>query len=128
MYPVDLMKVCKPSGCRNIPITDAHVADPYADHQSYLRQPLYRHLECRIHNIQTRRPTNIMARHDQRHRWSRYELDETNIQKMKLMFAIGPAHAVYFGTYEVVKDLAGGNATDGKHHPLAAGMCGLFGP
>lgn len=34
----------------------------------------------------------------------------------------GPAHAVYFGTYEIVKEAAGGNATDGKHHPLAAGM------
>lgn len=33
---------------------------------------------------------------------------------------IGPAHAVYFGTYEIVKDLAGGNVDDG-HHPLAAG-------
>ncbi|KAK5070091.1 Fe(2+) transporter [Lithohypha guttulata] len=36
----------------------------------------------------------------------------------------GPAHAVYFGTYEVVKDLAGGNAQDGKHHPLAAASSG----
>lgn len=36
-------------------------------------------------------------------------------------FATGPAHAVYFGTYEVVKEMAGGNAADGKHHPLAAG-------
>lgn len=34
--------------------------------------------------------------------------------------ATGPAHAVYFGTYEVVKELAGGNVDDG-HHPLAAG-------
>jgi hypothetical protein len=32
----------------------------------------------------------------------------------------GPAHAVYFGTYEVVKDLAGGNVGSG-HHPFAAG-------
>jgi hypothetical protein len=32
----------------------------------------------------------------------------------------GPAHAVYFGTYELVKDFAGGNVDDG-HHPLAAG-------
>ncbi|WEW60619.1 Fe(2+) transporter [Emydomyces testavorans] len=31
----------------------------------------------------------------------------------------GPAHAVYFGTYEVVKDLAGGNVGEG-HHPVAA--------
>jgi hypothetical protein len=32
----------------------------------------------------------------------------------------GPAHAVYFGTYEIVKEMAGGNVDDG-HHPLAAG-------
>ncbi|KAJ5679710.1 hypothetical protein N7462_007954 [Penicillium macrosclerotiorum] len=31
----------------------------------------------------------------------------------------GPAHAVYFGTYEIVKEMAGGNVDDG-HHPLAA--------
>ncbi|PGH04372.1 solute carrier family 25 (mitochondrial iron transporter), member 28/37 [Blastomyces parvus] len=35
----------------------------------------------------------------------------------------GPAHAVYFGTYEVVKDLAGGNVGNG-HHPFAAGLSG----
>ena len=27
---------------------------------------------------------------------------------------------MYFGTYELVKELAGGNVDDG-HHPLAAG-------
>lgn len=37
---------------------------------------------------------------------------------------IGPAHAVYFGTYEIVKEMAGGNVDDG-HHPLAAGK--IFG-
>lgn len=31
----------------------------------------------------------------------------------------GPAHAVYFATYEVVKQAMGGNAAG--HHPLAAG-------
>lgn len=36
----------------------------------------------------------------------------------------GPAHAVYFGTYEVVKEFAGGNKQDGKHHPLAAATSG----
>ncbi|KAL1989871.1 hypothetical protein VTN49DRAFT_7068 [Thermomyces lanuginosus] len=35
----------------------------------------------------------------------------------------GPAHAVYFGTYELVKDLAGGNVDDG-HHPFAAALSG----
>lgn len=36
----------------------------------------------------------------------------------------GPAHAVYFGAYELVKEAAGGNAQDGKHHPLAAAASG----
>jgi solute carrier family 25 iron transporter 28/37 len=36
----------------------------------------------------------------------------------------GPAHAVYFGTYEIVKEMAGGNVDDG-HHPLAAGTVQL---
>jgi len=31
----------------------------------------------------------------------------------------GPAHAVYFATYEVVKQSMGGNASG--HHPVAAG-------
>jgi hypothetical protein len=31
----------------------------------------------------------------------------------------GPAHAVYFATYEVVKQAMGGNAAG--HHPVAAG-------
>lgn len=33
----------------------------------------------------------------------------------------GPAHAVYFATYEAVKHAMGGNQA-GVHHPLAAGM------
>lgn len=33
----------------------------------------------------------------------------------------GPAHAVYFATYEAVKQGMGGNEGDG-HHPLAAGI------
>lgn len=36
---------------------------------------------------------------------------------------IGPAHAVYFGAYEVVKELAGGNVDEG-HHPVAAALSG----
>jgi solute carrier family 25 iron transporter 28/37 len=36
-------------------------------------------------------------------------------------FSLGPAHAVYFGTYEIVKEFAGSNKADGKHHPVAAG-------
>jgi hypothetical protein len=38
-----------------------------------------------------------------------------------LIHATGPAHAVYFGTYEAVKEFAGGNKDD-DHHPFAAGI------
>lgn len=34
----------------------------------------------------------------------------------------GPAHAVYFATYEAVKNAMGGNDKS-QHHPLAAGLC-----
>lgn len=36
----------------------------------------------------------------------------------------GPAHAVYFATYELVKELAGGNV-DAGHHPVAAGKVSI---
>lgn len=33
----------------------------------------------------------------------------------------GPAHAVYFATYEAVKHALGGNRGRNEHHPFAAG-------
>lgn len=42
------------------------------------------------------------------------------LQRSKwLISETGPAHAVYFATYEAVKQSMGGNAAG--HHPLAAG-------
>lgn len=41
-------------------------------------------------------------------------------QLQELIFLLGPAHAVYFATYEVVKQAMGGNEGT-EHHPLAAG-------
>lgn len=76
MYPVDLMKVRKPRPGVHMSNCLTHMlADPDADHQSYLRQYLHRHLECSFDNIQTRRLANIMAGNDQCHCRSRYELD-----------------------------------------------------
>jgi hypothetical protein len=37
-----------------------------------------------------------------------------------LRSTLGPAHAVYFATYEAVKQAMGGNDRS-VHHPLAAG-------
>jgi solute carrier family 25 iron transporter 28/37 len=46
-----------------------------------------------------------------------------SVTKMRHMLTVrkGPAHAVYFATYEAVKHVMGGNQA-GVHHPLAAGM------
>ena len=39
----------------------------------------------------------------------------------------GPAHAVYFATYESVKQAMGGNeGLNHEHHPLAAGKMVLY--
>jgi len=39
----------------------------------------------------------------------------------------GPAHAVYFATYEAVKHAMGGNeGLKHEHHPLAAGIVLIF--
>jgi hypothetical protein len=53
---------------------------------------------------------------------SRYGLGIVTETKCNTALTIrtGPAHAVYFATYEVVKQAMGGNASG--HHPVAAGM------
>lgn len=39
---------------------------------------------------------------------------------MNIECVTGPAHAVYFGTYEAVKQKLGGNVGS-EHHPFAVG-------
>lgn len=63
-----------------------------------------------------------MERRLERDSWSWYVRATCRCKYVWLTRTSGPAHAVYFGTYEVVKELAGGNAEDGKHHPGAAGL------
>ena len=36
-----------------------------------------------------------------------------------VIMGAGPAHAVHFGTYEAVKELAGGNVEGGQHQWIA---------
>lgn len=46
--------------------------------------------------------------------------------RQKMNCGAGPAHAVYFATYEAVKQgMGGNNGTD--HHPLAAGKLSCLG-
>lgn len=61
-----------------------------------------------------------MARHVERGRWS-WCVDTCGQNDENTDCDPGPAHAVYFATYEAVKHVMGGNQA-GVHHPLAAGM------
>lgn len=47
-------------------------------------------------------------------------------RRQKLNYGAGPAHAVYFATYEAVKQGMGGN-NGTEHHPLAAGKLSCVG-
>lgn len=57
--------------------------------------------------------------------------DHCPLKPPETNFLPGPAHAVYFATYEAVKQAMGGNEGN-EHHPLAAGRdtipmtCGAF--
>lgn len=62
----------------------------------------------------------FMERHVQCGSWSRC-VSVVAKTKIKRSFSKGPAHAVYFATYEAVKHAMGGNQA-GVHHPLAAGI------
>jgi len=53
----------------------------------------------------------------------RYVIDRCHATFTSAYASIGPAHAVYFATYETVKHAMGGNqGLSHEHHPLAAGM------
>ena len=69
-----------------------------------------------------------MARAIKRGIRSRYEksLRIKMSERRELIIRTGPAHAVYFATYEVVKQAMGGNAAG--HHPVAAGTLSLCHP
>jgi hypothetical protein len=122
MYPIDAIKV------RNIYIgvmmsgvllIDRH-ADPNANPESDTLRSLQWHDTRRLPNSHGGGNPQFMARHVQCGRWSRCVVpmwqEVTNTKSSP-----GPAHAVYFATYEAVKHLMGGNQA-GVHHPLAAGM------
>lgn len=43
-----------------------------------------------------------------------------------VIMGAGPAHAVHFGAYEMVKEFAGGNVEGGQHQWIATCMCFAF--
>jgi hypothetical protein len=122
MYPIDAIKV------RNIYIgimmsgvvlIDRH-ADPNADPESDTLRSRQWYDTRRLPNSHGGGSPQFMARHVQRGGRSWYG-DWTKLDGANTDTALGPAHAVYFATYEAVKHLMGGNQA-GVHHPLAAGM------
>jgi hypothetical protein len=88
------------------------------------------HTFCRLQWHDTRRLSNsvgrgnleFMARHVERGSWCRLVTARRLGRRTSkiLTVGLGPAHAVYFATYEAVKHVMGGNQA-GVHHPLAAG-------
>ena len=120
MYPVDLMKVRKHP--RPLSRRDGGLIlsiDTDANHKSFLGRSLYGFVPRSINDLPTRRATDAMERRYECHCRSRCA-EPTKRWKLSLTRHAGPAHAVYFGTYEIIKEAAGGNAADGKHHPAAA--------
>jgi hypothetical protein len=122
MYPIDAIKV------RNIYVRimisgvmliDRH-ADPNADPESDTLRSCQWHDTRRLPNSHGGGSPQFMARHVQCGGRSWY-VDGMKLEVTSTESQPGPAHAVYFATYEAVKHLMGGNQA-GVHHPLAAGM------
>jgi hypothetical protein len=100
-------------------VTDG-IIDSNANPESYALRSIQWHNSRRLPNSYGGGNPRSMARHVQRDRWSR--LVGTCSELIEGVDRIaGPAHAVYFATYEGVNQLMGGNQA-GVHHPLAAGM------
>jgi hypothetical protein len=95
--------------------------DTNANYQPFGRRSLHRLIECRFYHLQNRGSPNVVERRVKCYRWCWWDRTCIHNPDKRLNCATGPAHAVYFGTYEAVKEFAGGNKDDG-HHPFAAGI------
>jgi hypothetical protein len=98
------------------------VTDKDAGRQPDPSGDIQRHWQCDSNNLASGGVYVVMEGIVECGGRSWYELGivtDANKNK-KLTIGTGPAHAVYFATYEVVKQAMGGNASG--HHPVAAGM------
>lgn len=123
MYPVDAIKVSHEPLCPSIwTYTDQRHLDPNADLKSYTECCLQWNHTGHISNCNWRGISKTMAWNVKRCCRSRFVcLDLRVYGTWNWERYTGPAHAVYFATYEAVKHAMGGNKA-GVHHPLAAGM------
>lgn len=122
MYPVDLLKVCfyVQFIFHDVGRIIDFFSDANASFTSGLRRALYRYHECGVDYLSNWRLEDVVEGCFECDCGCRYVI-YTGLGVLWTMakYLAGPAHAVYFGTYEAVKELAGGNE-DG-HHPFAAG-------
>lgn len=95
--------------------------DTSADYKPFSWRDIHEPYQCCLYNHQNRGNNFIVARHFECHSGRRYVMIVPNLQqRLYGGTSIGPAHAVYFATYEAVKQAMGGN-NGTEHHPLAAG-------
>jgi hypothetical protein len=126
MYPIDLLKVSLLVEINRARTTATDVKgfsiDAHASGESDSRGDIHGHWQCHFHHFQSRGLHVAMARPVQcRSRsWCATTTESfLNFLRLLTIPPLGPAHAVYFATYEVVKQAMGGNASG--HHPVAAG-------
>jgi hypothetical protein len=121
MYPIDLLKVLivpwSFASSSNPPCADTN-----ASREPFAHRRVLRHIQRHGHNHKSRGLPDIMERSVKCGSGRRSVADEDTKTLAETNVPRGPAHAVYFATYEWVKHAMGGNEglkTD--HHPLAAG-------
>lgn len=119
MYPFDLLKVSR--AAHDPRVERSMFADAVTSHKPFTGWPLHGLVECTIYNIQGGGCWFIMERHIKCDFGGWYGAEHRiNRATPSSDGNPGPAHAVYFATYEAVKHGMGGNMGD-EHHPLAAG-------
>ena len=129
MYPIDLLKVCLMTRdemeCDGLSLTRATrpVCKSSTQRQrpfipaSAMRSPPSQELKDTCHYGKA-----YLVSWSEQVRTNPYPTAERSISSWQtgLTPFPGPAHAVYFATYEIVKQAMGGNASG--HHPFAAGQ------
>lgn len=94
--------------------------DTSTDYKSFSGRNIHKPHQCCLYNHKNRGNYFAVAWDLKRHSGRRYVMIVSNLRRRGLNRGVGPAHAVYFATYEAVKQAMGGN-NGTEHHPLAAG-------
>lgn len=93
--------------------------DSFTDYKSFSWRNLHKPYQCCLYNHENRGSYFAVAWNLECHSGRWYVIIIPSLRR-GLIGGIGPAHAVYFATYEAVKQAMGGNKGT-EHHPLAAG-------